>query len=77
MSPGAIELAGGRAKPPGTWTTDVGRALAFLGAVALVIRFGEEIPITALAAPIVVVAGVVLVLLVIAERRAHRRWSLR
>ena len=51
--------------------------MAFLGAVALAIRFGEEVPIAELAAPIVVVAGVVLVFLVIAERRARRRWSLR
>ena len=51
--------------------------MAFLGAVALAIRFGEEVPIAALAAPIVVVAGVVLVFLVIAERKARRRWSLR
>ena len=77
MSRGAIDLAGGRAKPPGTWTTDAARAVAFLGAVALVVRLGEEVPIATLAAPILVVAGVVLVVLVIAEHRARRRWSLR
>ena len=77
MRRGAIDLAGGRAKLPAAWTTDAARVVGFFGAVALVVRLGEEVPIATLAAPILVVAGVVLVVLVIAERKAHRRWSLR
>ena len=56
--------------------SDSTRAAIFLGVVALVLRFGEDVPIAALATPIIIVAGVVLLVLVLAELRAYRRWTL-
>ncbi len=57
--------------------TDSARAAILIGVVALVLRFGEDLSVAALAAPIIVViAGVVLVVLLLAELRAYRRWSL-
>lgn len=57
-------------------TTDGTRAAVFLGVVALVLRYGEDLSVAALAAPIIVVAGVILLVLILAELRAYRRWSL-
>jgi|GEM_PF-1860077 len=48
----------------------------FFGIVALVVRVGEDMSVARLATPIIAVAGVVLVLLAIAELRAYRRWTL-
>jgi len=61
---------------PGAVTSDSTRAAVFLGVVALVLRFGEDVPITALATPIIIVAGVILLVLVLTELRAYRRWTL-
>jgi hypothetical protein len=41
-----------------------------------VLRYGEDLSVAALAAPIIVVAGVILLVLILAELRAYRRWSL-
>jgi Flp pilus assembly protein TadB len=56
--------------------TDLTRAAIFFGIVALVVRVGEDLSVARLATPIIAVAGVVLVLLAIAELRAYRRWTL-
>ena len=56
--------------------TDSTRAVIFLGVVALLLRFGEDLSVAALAAPIIVIAGAVLVVLLLAELRTYRRWSL-
>ena len=56
--------------------TDLARAAIFFGVVALVMRFGEDLSVASLAAPIIAVAGVVLVVLAVAELRAYRRWTL-
>ena len=76
MSPEAGERAGGPEKRSGTWMTDAVRAGVFLGAVVLLVRFGEELSLAALATPIIVVASVALVWLLISEFRAYRRWTL-
>jgi hypothetical protein len=47
-----------------------------LGAVALVIRFAGDLPVTALALPILGVTGVMLVGHMVVEYRARRRWTL-
>ena len=39
-------------------------------------RFGEDLSVASLATPIIAVAGVVLVVLAVAELRASRRWTL-
>jgi hypothetical protein len=52
------------------------RAAIFIAIVALVLQFGEDFSVAALAAPILVVAGAILVVLALAELRAYRRWSL-
>jgi hypothetical protein len=39
-------------------------------------RFGEGLSVASLATPIIAVAGVVLVVLAVAELRAYRRWTL-
>jgi Flp pilus assembly protein TadB len=57
--------------------SDSARAASFLVVVALLIRVGDTLPITALAAPLITVAGVVLVAMLVAELRARRRWTLR
>ena len=56
--------------------TDLTRAVIFFGIVALVMRFGEDLDVASLATPIIAVAGVVLVVLAVAELRAYRRWTL-
>lgn len=55
---------------------DSTRAAIFLGVVALVLRFGEDVSVAAVATPIIVVAGVVLLVLILVELRVSRRWSL-
>lgn len=67
---------GARKAPADAVGTDSARAAIFLGVVALVLRFGEDVSVAALAAPILVVAGVVLLVLILAELRVSRRWSL-
>ena len=57
-------------------TTDSARAAVLLGVVALVLRYGEDLSVTALATPIIIVAGIVLLVLILAELRTSRRWSL-
>ena len=57
-------------------TTDAARGAIFLGVVALVLRYGEDFTVAALATPIIVVAGVILLVLILSELRAYRRWSL-
>ena len=39
-------------------------------------RFGEDLSVARLATPIIAVAGVVLVVLAVAELRTYRRWTL-
>lgn len=56
--------------------SDSTRAAIFLAVIALVLRFGEDVSIAALATPIIIVAGVVLLVLALAEFRAYRRWTL-
>jgi len=74
-SPPGADGGAPRATPGGV-ITDGTRAAIFLGVVALVLRYGEDISVAALAAPIIVVAGVILLVLILAELRAYRRWSL-
>ena len=56
--------------------TELTRAAIFFGIVALVVRVAENLSVASLATPIIAVAGVVLVLLAVAELRAYRRWTL-
>ena len=56
--------------------TDLTRAAIVFGILALVMRFGEDLSVAGLATPILAVAGVVVVVLAVAELRAHRRWTL-
>lgn len=74
--PDGSEPASGKKARADAVITDLTRAAVFLGIVALVIRFGEDLDVASLATPIIAVAGVVLVVLAVAELRAYRRWSL-
>lgn len=74
--PGGSEPASGKKARADAGITDLTRAAIFFGIVALVVRFGEDLSVASLATPIIAVAGVVLVVLAVAELRAYRRWTL-
>ena len=67
--------SGTKARADGVFT-DLTRAAIFFGIVVLVVRVSEDLSVASLATPIIAVAGVVLVLLAVAELRAYRRWTL-
>lgn len=74
--PESSEPESGRKVRAGAVFTDLTRAAVFFGIAALVVRIGEDLSVARLATPIIAVAGVVLVLLAVAELRAYRRWTL-
>ena len=74
--PESSEPESGRKARADAVITDLTRAAIFFGIVALVVRIGEDLSVVRLATPIIAVAGVVLVVLAVAELRAYRRWTL-
>ena len=74
--PDGSEPASGKRVRADAVTTDLARAAIFFGIVALVMRFGEDLSVARLVTPIIAVAGVVLVVLAVAELRTYRRWTL-
>ena len=74
--PGGSEPASGKKARADAVITDLTRGAIFFGVVAVVLRFGEDLSVASLATPIIAVAGVVLVVLAVAELRAYRRWTL-
>src|SRR4026207_192861 len=66
--------AGAKGGPP--IVTEAVRGAMVLGAFALVIRFGGDLPVTAVALPILGVTLVMLVGHMVVEYRARRRWTL-
>ena len=66
--------AGAKGGPP--IVTEALRGALVLGAVALVIRIAGDLPVTALAFPILGVTVVMLVGHLVVEYRARRRWTL-